>query len=375
MQERKAGNTYLPAGAPRRASTPFRLDLHMENFDQFNFHLIPAPLLSWYQAHKRRLPWRENPTPYRVWVSEIMLQQTRVEAVKEYYARFMETLPTVEDLASCEEEKLLKLWEGLGYYSRARNLQKAAKMLVNVYGGEFPSDIESLKSLPGIGSYTAGAISSIAFGKPVAAVDGNVFRVAARLEENPTPIDKAAYRKYLEEELQKVYPEEGALCSAFTQSLFELGALICKPQSPDCANCPLNSVCRAYKDGTQALFPVMPEKKAKRKENVCVFLIETPEGFCIRRREQGVLKGMNEFPSEVLFEGDTPEKILNEWGMYAFTEVKRKKFIHIFTHIRWDILCVWIRAESAPFDAYSLDEIEEGISLPTAFKQCLEIRK
>ena len=347
----------------------------MQNFDKFNFHLIPAPLLSWYQAHKRSLPWREEPTPYRVWVSEIMLQQTRVEAVKEYYSRFMQALPTVEDLASCEEEKLLKLWEGLGYYSRARNLQKAAKLLVNLYGGEFPSDIEALKALPGIGSYTAGAIASIAFGKPVAAVDGNVFRVAARLEENPTPINRPAYRKYLEETLTSVYPEEGALCSAFTQSLFELGALVCKPQSPDCANCPLNGVCRAYKNGTQALFPAMPEKKEKRKERVCVFLIQTPEGFCIRRRESGVLKGMNEFPSEVILEGETPEKILNEWGMYAFTEVKRKKFVHIFTHIRWDILCVWIKSESAPFDAYSLDEIEEGISLPTAFKQCLGILK
>ena len=304
-----------------------------------------------------------------------MLQQTRVEAVKEYYARFMRELPTVEALAACEEEKLLKLWEGLGYYSRARNLQKAAKLLVSVYGGEFPSDIESLKSLPGVGSYTAGAIASIAFGKRVAAVDGNVFRVAARLEENPTPIDKPAYRKYLEETLSAVYPEEGKACAEFTQSLFELGALVCKPQSPDCPSCPLNSLCRANQKGTQALFPVMPEKRGKRHERVGVFLIETPSGFCIRRREEGVLKGMNEFPSALLSEGETPEKILNEWGMSAFTEVKRKKYVHIFTHIRWDIECVWVRAEDAPFDAYALDEIEESISLPTAFKQCLGILK
>ena len=347
----------------------------MQNLDLFDFQRIPAPLLSWYRANKRALPWRENPTPYRVWVSEIMLQQTRVEAVKEYYARFMREFPTVEALAACEEEKLLKLWEGLGYYSRARNLQKAAKLLVRVYGGEFPSDIESLKSLPGVGSYTAGAIASIAFGKRVAAVDGNVFRVAARLEENPTPIDKPAYRKYLEETLSAVYPEEGKACAEFTQSLFELGALVCKPQSPDCKNCPLNSLCRANQKGTQALFPVMPEKRGKRQERVGVFLIETPSGFCIRRREEGVLKGMNEFPSALLSEGETPEKILNEWGMSAFTEVKRKKYVHIFTHIRWDIECVWVRAEDAPFDAYALDEIEESISLPTAFKQCLGILK
>ena len=347
----------------------------MQNLDLFDFQRIPAPLLSWYRANKRALPWRENPTPYRVWVSEIMLQQTRVEAVKEYYARFMRELPTVEALAACEEEKLLKLWEGLGYYSRARNLQKAAKLLVSVYGGEFPRDIESLKSLPGVGSYTAGAIASIAFGKRVVAVDGNVFRVAARLEENPTPIDKPAYRKYLEETLSAVYPEEGKACAEFTQSLFELGALVCKPQSPDCPSCPLNSLCRANQKGTQALFPVMPEKRGKRQERVGVFLIETPSGFCIRRREEGVLKGMNEFPSALLSEGETPEKILNEWGMSAFTEVKRKKYVHIFTHIRWDIECVWVRAEDAPFDTYALDEIEESISLPTAFKQCLGILK
>lgn len=347
----------------------------MQDFDLFDFQRILAPLLSWYRANRRTLPWREDLTPYHVWVSEVMLQQTRVETVKEYYERFMKALPTVEDLAVCEEEKLLKLWEGLGYYSRVRNLQKAAKLLVSVYGGKFPSDIQSLKCLPGVGSYTAGAISSIAFGKRAAAVDGNVFRVAARLEENPTPIDRPVYRKYLEECLSAIYPQEGEDCSAFTQSLFELGALVCKPQSPDCANCPLQSLCRAYKNGTQAMFPVKAEKRGKRQENVAVFLIETPSGFCIRRREEGVLKGMNEFPSAVLFDGDTPGKILNEWGMSAFTEVKRGKYVHIFTHIRWDIECVWVRVEEAPFDAYALDEIEESISLPTAFRQCLGILK
>ena len=345
--------------------------VNMKKIEKFDFQRIPAPLLLWYQGHKRSLPWRENPTPYRVWVSEIMLQQTRVEAVKEYFLRFMTALPTVEDLAACEEEKLLKLWEGLGYYSRARNLQKAAKLLVHYYNGEFPQDKNALMDLPGIGSYTAGAISSIAFGLPVAAVDGNVFRVAARLEENPTCIADPKYRKYLEETLSAVYPS-GA-CSEFTQSLFELGALICKPQTPDCGACPLQGICRAYQNGTQSLYPVMPEKKAKRQEKVFVFLIETPEGFCIRRREEGVLRGLNEFPSVVATDYDTPEKILNEWGMYAFTEVSRKKYTHIFTHIRWDITCVWVRADGAPFDAYTLDEIGESISLPTAFKQCLGI--
>ena len=341
--------------------------------DKFDFQRIPAPLLSWYGENKRDLPWRKNPTPYRVWVSEIMLQQTRVEAVKEYYLRFMSALPTVEDLAFCEEEKLLKLWEGLGYYSRARNLQKAAKTVVEKYGGEFPQTAEELKTLAGIGGYTAGAIASIAFGQPVAAVDGNVFRVASRLEENPTVISDQKYRKYLERELSAVYPDTKKGCSDFTQSLFELGALICKPQNPSCAQCPLNGICRAYQAGTVALYPVLPAKKEKRQEQVYIFLIQTPEGFCIRRREEGVLKGMNEFPSFVANFGETPEDILNGWGMYEFTEVKRKKYVHIFTHIRWDITCIWVRTESAAFDAYSLEEIEESVSLPTAFKQCLDL--
>ena len=340
--------------------------------EKFDFQRIPAPLLSWYEQNKRTLSWRENPTPYRVWVSEIMLQQTRVEAVKEYYARFMKELPDVFALADCEEEKLLKLWEGLGYYSRVRNMQKAAKILVSVYGGEFPDSLDELKSLPGIGSYTAGAIASIAFGKRTAAVDGNVFRVASRLEKNPSCISDPKYRKYLEERLSAVYPEEGESCSKFTQSLFELGALICKP-IPDCEKCPLKGLCRAYRTGTQTEFPVMPKKKEKRLEETFVFLIETPSGFCIRRRETGVLKGMNEFPSHVKTFDETPENVLNEWGVYGFTELKRKNYVHIFTHIRWDITCVWVKAESAPFDAYSLDEIGESISLPTAFKQCLSI--
>ncbi len=338
--------------------------------DKFDFQRIPAPLLLWYRVHKRSLEWRDDPTPYHVWVSEIMLQQTRVEAVKEYYARFIKALPTVQALAECDEEKLLKLWEGLGYYSRVRNMQKAAKALVAYYGGEFPQTLKALKSLPGIGDYTAGAIASIAFGQPCAAVDGNVFRVAARLEENPTPINNPKYRAYLEEALSAVYPKTKADCSAFTQSLFELGALLCKPQNPNCERCPLNALCRAYQNGTQTQFPVLPIKKDKRLEKVYVFLIETPSGFCIRRRETGVLKGMNEFPSAVYFEGENPEKFLNEWGMYEFTEIKRKKYTHIFTHIRWDMTCVWVQTDSAPFDTYSLEEIENSISLPTAFRQC-----
>lgn len=345
----------------------------MQKDSIFDFAIIQKPLLAWYKKEKRDLPWRENPTPYRVWVSEIMLQQTRVEAVKEYYLRFMKELPTVQALAECEEEKLLKLWEGLGYYSRARNLQKAAKQIVAFYGGEFPSDPLQLKALPGIGSYTAGAIASIAFGQKAAAVDGNVFRVASRLAENPTPISDPKYRQYLEKALSDIYPEPPKDCSDFTQSLFELGALVCKPQNPDCALCPLRELCLAHKNGSQTSYPVLPPKKEKRRERVYVFLLQTPQGFCVRRRENGVLRGMNEFPSQVYEEGESAAAVLSEWGISAFAEKKRKRFTHIFTHIHWEITCIWVETESAPFDTYTLDEIKESISLPTAFKQCLGI--
>lgn len=250
--------------------------------DGFPFGDIPKPLLCWYRANKRTLPWRENPTPYRVWVSEIMLQQTRVEAAKEYYLRFLNALPDLRALAECEEEKLLKLWEGLGYYSRVRNMQKTAKILVSEYGGEFPSEQKLLKKLPGIGEYTSGAILSIAFYLPVPAVDGNALRVLSRLTENPTDISDAEYRAYLTEKLAAVYPEAGQGCSDFTQSLMELGALICKPASPDCEACPLSGLCLARRHGTQGSFPCCPKRRrngkktssysssARRKEWRCV---------------------------------------------------------------------------------------------------------
>jgi A/G-specific adenine glycosylase len=338
--------------------------------EKFEFQRILTPLLCWYRANKRDLPWRENPTPYHVCVSEIMLQQTRVEAVKEYYARFISALPTVEDLATCEEEKLLKLWEGLGYYSRARNLQKLAKTLVNEYDGIFPDDVERLKTLSGVGSYTAGAIASIAFGKREPAVDGNVLRVVSRLTTNPTPISDTKYRKYLERALKEIYPPEGDDCSAFTQSLFELGALVCKPQNPDCEACPLKSICESYRHGTQGEYPVLPEKKVKRREQVCVLVVSTPDGIAINKRTAGVLKGMNEFPS---FVGKTLEESAKELKIERFELIKSKKYTHIFTHIVWEMAAYLIKTEKVGLPCYSRSEIEEKVSLPTAFKQCLSI--
>ena len=338
--------------------------------DGYPFHLIPAPLLSWYDENKRELPWRENNDPYRVWVSEIMLQQTRVEAAKEYYLRFLKELPTVYYLAACPEEKLLKLWEGLGYYSRARNLQKAAVEIVEKYAGEFPKSLKELRALPGVGEYTAGAIASIALYMRAPAVDGNVFRVISRLSENPTEISEPKYRPYLSEKLLEIYPEEGERCSAFTQSLMELGALICKPQNPDCEACPLKNICESYRHGTQGEYPVLPEKKAKRREQVCVLVISTPEGIAVSKREAGVLKGMNEFPS---FVGKKLQESAKELGIEEFELVKSKKYTHIFTHIVWEMQAHLIKTDKIALPCYSRKEIEEKVSLPTAFRQCLSI--
>lgn len=338
--------------------------------DDFEFNRIPAPLISWYQGNKRELQWRENADPYRVWVSEIMLQQTRVEAVKEYYARFLSALPDVFALANCSEELLLKLWEGLGYYSRARNLQKAAKIVVENYGGKFPKTKAELLKLPGVGEYTAGAIASIALYQREPAVDGNVFRVISRLTQNPTDISEPKYRGYLTEKLREVYPPEGVLCSDFTQALMELGAMVCKPQTPECEHCPLSDICLSNANGTQEKYPVLPEKKAKRREQVCVLLIRTPDGIAIRKREEGVLKGMWEFPS---FVGETREKALKELGVSAFKLIKTAKATHIFTHIVWDMQISLVETKKVDLPTYPLEKIKEKISLPTAFRQCLKV--
>lgn len=340
--------------------------------DDYQFERIPAPLISWYRANKRDLPWRENHDPYRVWVSEIMLQQTRVEAVKEYYVRFLTELPTVYDLANCEESKLLKLWEGLGYYSRARNLQKTAKLVCENYDGKFPETVKELLKLPGIGEYTAGAISSIAHYKRTPAIDGNVFRVISRLTENPTDISEPKYRAYLTEKLLEIYPEEGVGCSDFTQSLMELGALICKPQSPDCGLCPLSKICRSFAHKTQENFPILPQKKEKKVEKLCVFILETPNGLAVRKRENGVLKGMNEFPS---FPKKSFKACLEELGLYEFSIIRYRKFKHIFTHIVWEMDVYYVKSGYVDLPCYTLSELENKISLPTAFKQCLAILK
>ncbi|MBQ9117649.1 MAG: A/G-specific adenine glycosylase [Clostridia bacterium] len=339
--------------------------------EDYPYGEIVQPLLLWYAKNKRDLPWRQSADPYRVWVSEIMLQQTRVEGAKEYYKRFLEKFPTVRDLAEAEEESLLKVWEGLGYYSRARNMQKAARQVCEEYGGQFPADKEKLRGLSGIGDYTAGAIASIAFYKRTPAVDGNVFRVLSRLTANPTDISLPAYKKYLEQKLQKIYPEEGVACADFTQALMELGALVCKPTSPACESCPLKDVCLAQKTSSQDSYPVLPKKKEKRVEQLYVFVILTGDKISLRKRTEGLLKGLYEFPTASKEKGK--KELLAEWGITDYTQISSSSAVHIFTHVRWEMECVVIRTENSPFEQFSVAQIEGELSLPTAFSKAKEM--
>ncbi len=247
---------------------------------------INGPLLSWYKGHARMLPWRERPEPYRVWISEIMLQQTRVEAVKPYFARFMEAFPDVKALAEADDERLLKVWEGLGYYNRARNLKKAAGIMAESYGGQLPPSYEELMKLPGIGSYTAGAIASIAYGIRVPAVDGNVLRVISRILASREDILKASVKKKTEKDLMETMPEDRA--GEFNQGLMEIGAMVCVPNGqPRCGQCPFSSLCLARKHGLLDSIPYKAQKKPRRVEERTVLLLEYDHEIAIEKRPFG----------------------------------------------------------------------------------------
>lgn len=325
--------------------------------------IIPY-LLHWYDYNRRILPWREDPTPYHVWVSEIMLQQTRVEAVRGYYDRFLASLPDVKALAEAEEEVLLKLWEGLGYYNRVRNMQKAARILAERYGGEMPADYETIRSLPGIGDYTAGAISSIAFGLPFPAVDGNVLRVLSRITGSEEDIAKDKTKQAVREELLKIMPVRSG---DFNQSLMELGATVCLPNGkPLCEQCPVMHLCKAFREGRENELPVKSGKKERRIEKRTVYLIFCGEKVLLHRREKkGLLAGLWEFPNalteeqgieteelrarlqkelkEALREELQPES--QRGGSVKLSVTKGKKAKHIFSHIEWHMEGVLIQAE------------------------------
>lgn len=335
---------------------------------------IVSPLLTWYDQTARVLPWRENTDPYRVWVSEIMLQQTRVEAVKPYFERFMQALPSLSDLANAGEETLLKLWEGLGYYARVRNLQKAAKLICEQHGGNFPSRYEDMIKLPGVGAYTAGAISSISFGKPIPAVDGNVLRVVTRLTEDYRDIAAPALKEEMAETLRRIYPTDRS--GAFTQSLMELGATVCLPNgSPKCDTCPLASLCLARLRGKQDNLPVKSKKAPRRKEEKTVFLLCSQGQIAVCKREQkGLLAGLWEFPNQ---EGLLSSKDARMWvesqGIPVSGLKKTPEKKHIFTHVEWKLRGFLVQCElpSGSYQWVNREELERSISLPTAFRQFL----
>ena len=329
---------------------------------------IPPLLLDWYDGAARVLPWRSEPTPYRVWVSEIMLQQTRVEAVKPYFDRFLSALPTVQALAAAPEETVLKLWEGLGYYSRARNLHKAAKMICEEFGGELPSEKAELLRLPGIGSYTAGAVASIAFNQKLPAVDGNVLRVISRVLASRQDITSAEVKKAMERALQEIIPERAG---DFNQSLMELGATVCLPNgAPLCLLCPLYGLCRAADEGIQDEIPVKTPKKPRKIERRTVFVLWNDGRLAIRRRpKKGLLAGLWELPNCI---SDEQDEVLREWGIAPEQLAPIGTAKHIFTHIEWHMQGVSARTEEIDSLTWvTPQELAEQYTIPNAFRAFL----
>ena len=339
-----------------------------------NLEPMVMPLLAWYDENKRSMVWRDNPTPYHVWISEIMLQQTRIEAAKSYFLRFTEEIPDIQTLADIEDERLMKLWEGLGYYNRARNLKKAAKVLVERYDGKMPADYDLLLELPGIGPYTAGAIASIAYNQKAAAVDGNVLRVVTRYLALPEDIMKMSFRNQVAKELVRIMPERSG---DFNQAIMELGEVICIPNgAPLCNECPLRGECKAFHEEKQMDFPVKPEKKQRKIEKRTVIILEHGNKVAIQKRpEQGLLAGLWEFGSlEGRFSGKGLKKRFN-------TDTKIKKLhsgIHIFSHVEWHMDCYRISLDEPAqweTDLFSLDnlvwvsfeQLQRDYTLPVAF--------
>ncbi len=334
-------------------------------------------LLDWYRQNRRDLPWRESRDPYRVLVSEIMLQQTRAETVKPYFHRFLAALPTVEALANADEPILLKLWEGLGYYSRVRNQQKAARAVMEKHGGTIPADFDALLALPGVGRYTAGAVASIAFDIPVPAVDGNVLRVLARLLGDDTDVLSPAAKRNAEAALAPIVPTPDA--GDFTQSLIELGALICTPGEPVCGDCPLHLLCTAHREGKERELPVRIAKTKRREEARTVLVIRWADGeaaakIALRKRPpEGLLGGLYEFPC---MEGHaTPDEVrafLAERGMTVGEVTPLPAAKHLFSHIEWRMIGYAVEVEAIPDDVEdwffaAVDEVDGVYAIPSAY--------
>ncbi|MGN0486962.1 MAG: A/G-specific adenine glycosylase [Acutalibacteraceae bacterium] len=334
-------------------------------------------IIDWYQKTKRDLPWRQDPSPYHVWLSETMLQQTRIETVIPYYQRFLAELPTIESLAEVDDDKLMKLWEGLGYYSRVRNLKKAAQKVVSLYGGLLPATATELQKLPGIGEYTAGAIASIAFGQPEPAVDGNVLRVIMRLTACDEDIMQPKVKKNITALLREIYPD-GTDASDLTQGIMELGEVVCIPNGePKCALCPLRAVCRAHLAGETARYPVRSAKKQRKAVNLTVFILSCGDQFALHRRpDNGLLAGMWEFPNtEGPLTQEEAKKFLKQIGIVPTACQPCGKAKHIFTHIEWHMKGYQVKCQKKieQFEWKTAEEITAHYALPSAFRFYLKL--
>ena len=345
-------------------------------------HEAARSLLEWYPLHARDLPWRKDIEPYHIWLSEIMLQQTRAQTVEAYYLRFLSRLPDITALIEAEEETVVKLWEGLGYYNRARNLQKAAIEIRSRFGGKFPSTYAEILSLPGIGRYTAGAIGSICFGLPTPAVDGNVIRVLSRLNESPEPADTDEFKTKAEATLLPVYqaltPSERGM---LTQALMELGACVCVPNGiPFCESCPLKKYCSSGKNGTWANYPVRREKKKRRRITKTVLVLRCGDRIAIRKRpNDGLLASLWELPNK-----DTQNESLCadpshaadfavSLGVAPRELLGSSEYKHIFTHVEWQMTCYSFTCAEPTGDLTWVTNVElrGKYALPSAFRPFL----
>lgn len=337
---------------------------------------IVRPLLTWYGQNARDLPWRRDVTPYRVWISEVMLQQTRVEAVKGYFERFLAAAPDIPALAALPEQRLLKLWEGLGYYSRAKNLRRAAQVCCERHGGALPDEYDALLRLPGIGPYTAGAVASIAFGRPVPAVDGNVLRVWSRLTADGADIADPAVKPRVTAALAACMPagESGA----FNQSLMELGATVCVPNAaPNCEKCPVRTMCKAYLSGKEIEFPFKHPKPPRRIEERTLLLLERGGALALDRRpERGLLASLWELPGAAgTLTQEEAVAAVRALGLEPLRLTPLAPYRHIFTHVEWRI-SGW-RVKLPPEDAGAglvwagPGELGGSYPLPSAFRPYL----
>lgn len=328
--------------------------------------------MAWYRVNARDLPWRHTDDPYRIWVSEIMLQQTRVAAVLGYYARFLEAFPLVEDLAGASEERLLKLWEGLGYYSRARNLQRSARIVTEQYGSRFPESYKELLSLPGIGDYTASAIASAAFGLREPAVDGNVLRVVTRMTDCHDDIMFPGTKMAIRKQVGAVMPEKTADIRIFNQATMELGATVCVPNGlPKCEVCPIRELCLGRICGTAESLPVKAPKKARKIEEKTVYLFLREGKIALRKRpDGGLLAGLWEFPNVRGKLDDAAAAVpVERWGL---TPVEwRKKLVarHLFTHVEWQMTGYVLRVSGSGPEEFLWADAESlaRCAVPSAF--------